>query len=186
MKRIGTIAGFAATCGLAAALGACSTASNDTAMAEADPATPPPSAVAYAQLKGADGTMHGRAVFTDDGSGVAADIQLEGLPGGTHGVHLHETGTCTPPDFTSAGGHWNPTNQPHPQHKGDLGNVTAGADGTANLRATIEGVSVASGATPMIDMDGAALIVHAMADDMASQPSGDAGARIACSAITVG
>ncbi len=146
----------------------------------------PPESVAYAQLQGADGTSHGRAVFTTEGGGVEAIVSLTNLPSGTHAVHVHETGNCTPPEYTSAGGHWNPTDQPHPMHKGDLGNVTAAADGTATLTATIDGVSLSGATLPMLDADGAALIVHAMADDMVSQPSGAAGARIACAVITAG
>ncbi|MGB7406135.1 MAG: superoxide dismutase family protein [Pacificimonas sp.] len=147
---------------------------------------PPADEVAYAQLAGADGTFHGRAVFTDDETGIDIDIALQNVPAGVHGVHVHETGSCVEPDFSSAGGHWNPTNVPHPEHKGDLGNVTVAADGTAALRTQVQGVSVADGDIPMLDLDGAALIVHSDADDMVSQPSGNAGSRIACAVIALG
>jgi|TARA_R100000501_G_scaffold1851_1_gene4903 Cu-Zn family superoxide dismutase len=145
-----------------------------------------PGEVGYANLTTAEGSAVGRAVFTETDAGVDVDAQLTGMAPGVHAVHVHQTGTCTPPDFTSAGGHWNPTNQPHPQHKGDLGNVTVDASGGAQLTATIDDVSLNGGTVPMLDSDGAALIVHMNADDMVSQPSGDAGARMACSPITTG
>ncbi|MBV7257776.1 superoxide dismutase family protein [Pacificimonas sp. WHA3] len=186
MKRIGPVLGASTAVCLAMAIAACAAGADDETVQAASSAPPPPSSVAYAQLTGAAGTFHGRAVFTDVGNDISVDVKFQNLPGGTHGVHIHAVGRCAAPDFTSAGGHWNPTDEAHPRHKGDLGNVTANADGTAQLRAIVSGASLLDGEISLIDFDGAALIVHAMADDMISQPSGAAGARIACSAITVG
>lgn len=166
-----------------AGLAACDTYSMDR-----DEALPPPAAqTAYARLMTAGDEMVGRAMFAETAAGVEVDVRLEGLePGSTHGVHVHKRGDCSAPDFSSAGGHWNPTDQPHPNHLGDLGNVTIGADGTATLDAVIAGASLAGGSPELIDGNGAALIVHAHADDLTSQPSGDAGARLACSVIALG
>lgn len=140
---------------------------------------------AMAELKGADGTVHGRATLTEYANGIEVATELMEVPSGTHGLHIHQTGTCTAPDFTSAGGHWNPTNEPHPQHKGDLGNVTIGSNGSGELTATIEGVTLDGSEMPVMDDDGSAMILHTGMDDLESQPSGDAGARLACGVISM-
>ncbi|MGB3721830.1 MAG: superoxide dismutase family protein [Pacificimonas sp.] len=187
MQKIGFALASGTLLGLALTIAACQPA--DTSVTDNSavaPAQLPPEAVAYAQLTAADGTRHGRAVFTDTAAGVEVEISFTGLPANVHAVHVHETGACTPPDYTSSGGHWNPAGVPHPQHKGDLGNVGPNSDGTASLSAVIEGVSLFGGNLPMLDADGAALIVHAMADDMVSQPSGAAGPRLACGVVTAG
>ncbi|MEM8826849.1 MAG: superoxide dismutase family protein, partial [Pseudomonadota bacterium] len=149
------------------------------------PASTEDGAVAYTQLKGPDGTPHGRAVLTQTGTAVAVDIQVQDIPPGKHGIHIHETGLCDAPDFKSAGGHWNPTNEPHPRHKGGFGNIVVAADGTATMQATMSDATLSgAGNNLLLDADGAALIVHADADDLQSQPSGNAGARIACGVIS--
>lgn len=153
--------------------------------ADADPIEPA-GQVAYARLMTATGDMLGRAVFSERAGGIEIDVELENMTPGTYAVHVHERGECSAPGFTSAGGHWNPTNQPHPRHLGDLGNAVVAADGTASLDATVAQASLVSASPQMIDGNGAALIVHAGADDMVSQPSGNAGPRMACSVITLG
>ena len=109
-------------------------------------------------------------------------IAATGLPAGVHGVHIHTTGKCDAPDFTTAGGHWNPTGKMHGSenpmgpHEGDLPNLTVGADGSGNLTFTVAGASLAT----MLDADGAAFVVHAGSDDYKTDPSGNSGGRIAC------
>jgi Cu-Zn family superoxide dismutase len=104
-------------------------------------------------------------------------------------VHIHAVGRCQPPDFASAGGHFNPTGQEHgvlnPRgpHAGDLASVTVGADGRGRLETTTEMVSLLSGPTSILDPDGSALVVHARGDDFRTDPTGNSGDRIACGVI---
>ena len=113
--------------------------------------------------------------------------RVTGLTPGTHGFHVHEFGDCSAADFTSAGGHFNPMAQPHgaPQaaarHVGDLGNIEAGADGVATLDWTDTQLAFEG----MHGIVGRAVIVHAKADDLKTQPTGDAGGRLACAVIGV-
>lgn len=147
---------------------------------------------AAAALRDAAGQDRGRAQLIETGDGVRLTVSATGLPPGVHAVHVHTTGACAAPDFTSAGGHWNPTsrkhgmNNPDGKHLGDLPNMTVAADGTGTLSATITGGRIAEGALPLLDGDGAAVVVHANADDYASDPAGNAGGRIACGVITRG
>lgn len=147
----------------------------------AAPAAPP--APAYAQLLDRDGATKARAVLTETAGGVNIGLVLEGMPAGTYAFHVHEFGLCTPPDFTSAGGHFNPTGMKHGQHKGDLPNVSVGADGTGRIEARIEGATLYSGDTPILDTNGAAVVIHAKPDDGVTDPAGNAGPRLACGAI---
>lgn len=129
--------------------------------------------------------------FTDapDGNVIIA-AHVTGLPPGKHGFHIHENGDCTAPDGTSAGGHFNPGGTPHgapsnppdKRHVGDLGNITADASGTAHHEAKDPVISLEGPAS----IRGKALIVHAGEDDLTSQPTGAAGARIACGVIAAG
>lgn len=138
--------------------------------------------VATAQLKDATGRIVGTATATETPTGLAIGVGVSGLPAGTHGAHIHTTGDCSKSDFTSAGGHWNPTNhnhgtmsaQPNP-HAGDLPNMFVKSDGTAQLT----GMSAGTFAQ-LMDADGAAFVIHADPDDYKTQPTGNAGARIAC------
>jgi Cu-Zn family superoxide dismutase len=113
-------------------------------------------------------------------------IEAAGLRPGTYGAHVHAVGRCDPPDFASAGPHWNPTGQQHgsqnPQgaHKGDLPNLMVGADGRGSVELVIPGVSLRGSRAPMLDADGAALVVHERADDYRTDPTGNSGGRIAC------
>lgn len=145
--------------------------------------------MAMADLRPAPGSqVSGTVRFFQRGNRVTIVADVRGLqPNSTHGFHIHQNGECTPPDFTSAGDHFNPTNQPHagpdsPQrHVGDLGNLETGASGRAYKRMTVENMTLGEGATSVM---GKAVIVHANRDDLKSQPSGDAGDRIACAIIT--
>lgn len=129
--------------------------------------------------------VRGTVTFEPSGGGVRVTAHLEGLPPGDHGFHLHEIGDCSAPDASSAGSHWNPTNQPHggpdsPQrHAGDLGNITADASGTAHLDRELQGLSLDGPQSAR----GRAVLVHANADDLKSQPAGNAGARLACGVV---
>jgi superoxide dismutase, Cu-Zn family len=120
--------------------------------------------------------------------GVTFRIDGTGLPHGIHGVHVHGVGRCDPPDFTSAGAHWNPlarkhgTNNPAGPHAGDLPNVDVAANGVLAATLVLPGASMAS----LLDADGAALVIHAAADDYVTDPSGNSGARIACAVIRPG
>jgi Cu-Zn family superoxide dismutase len=114
--------------------------------------------------------------------------QVEGLgAGATHGFHVHENGDCTAPDASSAGAHFNPGGHAHggpdapKRHLGDLPNLVADAQGVARVDATIDGARLGDGGK--YDLQLRAVIVHAAADDYATQPTGNSGARIACGVI---
>lgn len=131
----------------------------------------------------------GTATFKEQNGTVMMQATLSGLSQGSHAIHLHEKADCSAADGTSAGGHWNPTFQPHGQwgtkagyHKGDIGNFTADAQGNATVEfATSEWCMGCEDNTQNI-MD-KAIIVHQGSDDYSSQPAGAAGARIACVGI---
>ena len=118
--------------------------------------------------------------------GVTFRVDASGLPHGVHGIHVHTVGRCDPPEFTSAGGHWNPTahkhgmNNPAGPHAGDLPNVEVAANGVLSATVVVPNTTIAT----LLDADGASIVVHAAADDYATDPSGNSGARIACAVIT--
>lgn len=135
----------------------------------------------------ASNTASGTVQFSATSGGVAVSATLKGLAPGVHGFHVHEFGDCTAPDATSAGGHFNPKGNPHgaptdsAHHAGDLGNVTAAADGTATLQWTDAGMRL-DGPDGVV---GHAVIVHASPDDLKTQPTGNAGGRVACGVVGV-
>ncbi|HSU14035.1 MAG TPA: superoxide dismutase family protein [Longimicrobium sp.] len=140
-------------------------------------------------LYDAQGQEVARATLTQAGRDtVHLAVDATRLPAGTHGTHLHEAGRCEPPQFTTAGGHLNPLARKHglrnPQgpHLGDLPNLVVGANGQGHMEARIL-ASLRPGQPPIFDVDGTALVVHAGADDMVTDPSGNSGARIACAVI---
>lgn len=155
--------------------------------------TPPPSvsaARATANLAPASASLvSGTLTLTTMGDGVHVGGELGGLRPGAHGFHIHEHGDCSAADASSAGGHFNPTNMPHGRsgpgrhHLGDSDNILADADGVAIVDAHLHDVSLGTGAAN--DIAGRAVVVHADPDDYSSQPSGNAGARIACGVVTV-
>ncbi|WP_246027337.1 superoxide dismutase family protein [Novosphingobium umbonatum] len=142
-----------------------------------------PLAVA-AVLKG-DAGPAGVASLVKGKDGVALKLALTGLPAGAHAVHLHTRGVCEVPAFTSAGGHLNPAGHQHGRdnpmgaHMGDLPNITVGADGKADVTLPLP-FAEAELLNAMFDKDGAAVVVHAAPDDYKSDPTGNAGGRIAC------
>ena len=130
-----------------------------------------------------------KIVFEDGRNGIDVRVTAAGLTPGTHGMHVHEVGRCDEPSFTSAGPHWNPTAKRHGRdnpagaHLGDLPNIVIGADGRGAASGTIAGAKLSEGSNPMFDDDGAALLIHAKADDYRTDPGGDSGDRIACSVV---
>ncbi len=182
--------------GLAAALAACGGARQETDGGGATtqpttaPATEAPAAAggsARADIAAASGsTVAGTATFTQEGDKVAVRIEARNLTPGKHGVHVHEKGDCSAPDATSAGGHFNPAGAPHGgpdaehRHPGDFGNMEVGADGTGTLTLTTDRLSLGQGAHSVI---GKAIIIHADPDDLATQPTGNAGGRVGCGVI---
>lgn len=147
------------------------------------PAQPPLTAApqASATIRDATGVEKGKATIVMAGDVMRLLVDVRDLPPGPHGLHIHTVGRCDPPGFTTAGAHWNPTGRQHgdmnPQgpHAGDFRNLVVGRDGKGTLSADVPG-SFAS----LIDEDGAAIVIHAAADDYHTDPSGNSGARIAC------
>jgi Cu-Zn family superoxide dismutase len=131
--------------------------------------------------------VSGTVTFTCKGEDVKIVADVEGLTPGKHGFHIHEFGDCSAPGGTSAGGHFNPENTEHGgpddevRHLGDLGNIEAGEDGTAHLEMTDSMISL-NGEHSII---GRAIVIHAGEDDLTSQPTGAAGARLACGVIGI-
>ncbi len=148
--------------------------------------------VATARLSPTEGNnVSGEVTFTQEAGMVRVQGTLTGLAPGGHGFHVHENGACGPgEDGTpggAAGGHWAPQGSPHGapdsdavnRHVGDMGNITAGQDGMATIQHT-DNVLTLEGANSIV---GKAVVVHANADDLTSQPSGDAGGRVACGVV---
>ncbi len=135
------------------------------------------------------GQSTGRAMLSQHKDGLHLNVSADRLAPGVHAVHLHTTGTCTGPDFTSAGGHWNPGKKQHGHdnpagaHMGDLPNMTVGADGKGKLKTVVKGATLSGSADSLLDADGAAVVIHAAADDYKSDPTGNAGGRLACGII---
>jgi superoxide dismutase, Cu-Zn family len=156
-------------------------AETDTPRAMAQPT------VAQAVLRShADYEVAGTVRFEQSGDQVAITAGLSGLPPGPHGFHIHETGDCSHPEFETARDHFNPTGDDHggPQsaahHAGDLGNITAGEDGTVGYALDSARITLREGANSAI---GRAIVVHRDADQFDVQPDGNAGPRIACGVI---
>ena len=145
---------------------------------------------ATAELRNASGQVVGMATFTQTDGGVLIVVEAKGLPPGPKGVHIHEVGKCEPPQFTSAGGHFNPGKKQHgsmnPQgpHAGDLPNMTVAQDGTGRMETTTDRVTLTTGAMSLFDADGSALVVHAGPDDFMTDPTGNSGGRSLCGVVT--
>lgn len=146
---------------------------------------------ATATLRTADGTEIGTVTFTEDAMGGTVQIQadLHDVQGdGPHGIHLHQNGECSAPDFQSAGDHFNPEGVDHacppttPRHAGDFGNVEI-SGGSGTLDESTDLLTVSAGPNSAV---GRAVILHDGEDDCTTQPSGDAGNRYACGVVTLG
>jgi Cu-Zn family superoxide dismutase len=144
---------------------------------------------AVADVVDAQGKAVGTANFVQLNDAVRIVLEVRGLPPGLKGVHIHETGTCDGPGFTTAGGHFNPENKQHgtlnPRgpHAGDLPNINIGSDGSGRMETASKQVSLVSGPTSLFDGDGSAIVIHAAQDDFQTDPTGNSGARIACGVI---
>ena len=131
----------------------------------------------------------GSVTFTQMGDKVRVRAQVSGLkPDGEHGFHIHEKGDCSSGDGMSTGGHFNPSGKPHgpqamPHHAGDMPSLKADASGNATATFELTEVSIGSGAA---DIVGKGLIVHRDPDDYKTQPTGNAGPRLACAVIRRG
>lgn len=134
--------------------------------------------------------VRGWATFTERSTGgVAVVVHIENAPPGTHGLHVHDKGDCSAPDASSAGGHFNPGGMPHAgpgdthRHAGDLGNITIESNGTGHLELVSDLLTVRPGPNSVV---GKAVIFHEKADDLTTQPTGNAGARLGCGVAQMG
>ena len=163
--------------------------STPLAIAAADAVDPAAvGATATARMRGPDGADMGRVTIIQGPRGLLVQARLSGVPEGWHGFHIHETGACEP-DFSAAGGHYNPAGIGHGvlhedgHHPGDTVNVYAHADGTANADQYTVDATLGAGTATLFDADGSAIIVHEGPDSYAEAPG--AGARIACGVIVL-
>lgn len=152
-----------------------------------------PATTAEVELKPTQGnTAKGSVRFKQQDGQLQIDADIAGLTPGVHGFHLHEKGDCSAPDGTSAGGHFNPGGHQHggPQaaarHGGDFGNITADASGKATLHLSVPTSQISLDAGAPGNIVGRGMIVHADPDDLMTQPTGNAGKRVACGVVVAG
>jgi len=150
----------------------------------------PSAAKTLVHLKDAQGKDVGTVVIWQQGPGVGLELHLHDLAPGEHGIHFHQNAKCDGPDFKSAGPHFNPDNKKHgldnPEghHAGDMINFTADAQGKASGRMEDKDVTLLEDSHSLFSNGGTAIVIHAKADDMKTDPSGNSGDRIACGVIT--
>jgi Cu-Zn family superoxide dismutase len=144
---------------------------------------------ASSELKDANGKAVGNATLTQTPHGVLIALSVKGLPAGDHAFHVHAVGKCEPP-FTTAGGHFNPTGKKHGmmaaegEHAGDMPNLHIPASGELSVDVVNAAVTLEKGKpNSVFGPDGTALVIHAGKDDYKTDPTGDAGGRIACGVI---
>lgn len=145
---------------------------------------------ASATLRDASGATVGTATLTQTNAGVLISASVSGIGSGTHAIHVHTVGKCEPP-FATAGGHFNPESKHHGfrdpagPHAGDLPNISIPAGGSLSFDLLLPRATLSAGDHSLLDADGSAVVIHAAADDYATDPAGNAGARIACGVIAV-
>lgn len=151
-----------------------------------------PKPIAVSQLNPTQGNKtNGSVSFVQNGDRIIIDARIDGLTPGAHGFHVHERGDCSAPDGMSAGGHFNPSGRPHggpehaDRHAGDFGNLNADANGNAVLRLTVPASQISLAREASNSVVGKALIVHTDPDDYKTQPTGNAGKRVACGIIAL-
>lgn len=141
-------------------------------------------------VKNPDGDSLGKITFEEKADGMHLKGDLQGLPPGELAMHIHDRGKCEPPDFISAGNHFNPDKKEHGllnakgPHPGDLPNITVDEDGKAKVKIKATGITFKESKSSLYTNKGTSLVIHEKADDGMSQPAGDSGARIACGEIT--
>ncbi len=145
---------------------------------------------AKAVLINAQGEPVGWATLTEvPGRGVRVQLKVSNLSSGRHAFHIHDVGKADAPDFKSAGGHFNPQHKQHGHknpagaHAGDLPNLLVGKDGKGRADIVVSGVTLGEGENSLFHAGGTSLVVHASEDDQRTDPSGNAGARVACGVI---
>jgi Cu-Zn family superoxide dismutase len=149
----------------------------------------PSAATTKVDLKDAHGKDVGTIMIVPKGSGVSLKLMLHDLPAGEHAIHFHQNPKCDAPDFKSAGPHFNPESKKHgldnPEghHAGDMRNFTVDAEGRAKTTVEDKEVTLGDGPQSLFSNGGTAIVIHAKADDMKTDPSGNSGDRIACGVV---
>ena len=144
--------------------------------------------IAKAELSNVQGQLSGSVVIRSGTGGPVMLVDATGLAAGVYGMHFHQTGKCETPSFTTAGGHWNPVGRQHGlsnasgAHAGDLPNLEINSNDKAAVAVPLD-ASLFNGAQSLFDSDGAAIIIHARADDNMTDPSGNSGERILCGVL---
>jgi superoxide dismutase, Cu-Zn family len=150
---------------------------------------PLPAPLATAELRNAAGERVGLATFTPGELRATLGVSVSGLEPGQHGIHIHQNGDCSPPDFSGAGEHFNPAGRKHGlenpdgPHAGDLPNLEVGADGSADVTLPIAPELLRPGDRSILAPAAAALVIHAQPDDQRTDPSGESGERVVCGVI---